>query len=187
MDIASFLFGTGIALFIALLAWGNQISKPREDVLILEEKYIRYIKRKKKQVLPLLRNPSKYKATQVIKALIGFVGDSKTGEEELQLAEDIKKLHGIKKSLEAHFAYRYSAVIALTLISFFLGYLSILYGKNLLTINLIDCIFSISFDAICISVFFIIVLLIVRDLIVTIGLEKRFVEALHNALDRIEG
>jgi hypothetical protein len=186
MDASSFFVGTGIAIFIALLAWGNQISKPREDLLGLEERYIHFLRRKKKQILPLLRHPSKYKSTQVMKALMGFVGDSKTGEEEIALIEEIKGLHKVKKELEGYYVFRYYAVITLTVCSFFFSYLSIMYGKANIAFQILGTKIPFSFNTILMVAFFAFIMLIIRNMIITGIVEKRFMEALYTALDRIE-
>jgi hypothetical protein len=39
MDLPAFFFGTGIALIIAVLAWGENLKKPGESVILIENNF----------------------------------------------------------------------------------------------------------------------------------------------------
>ena len=39
MDLPTLLLGSGFALFVVLLAWGNQIREPRKETKHIEEEF----------------------------------------------------------------------------------------------------------------------------------------------------
>ena len=65
LDFTSFSFEACLALLIALLAWGDQIRKPREAVTVVENKLLDKLKVAKNDLGPIIydtynRNSSTY-------------------------------------------------------------------------------------------------------------------------------
>ena len=182
MEMNSILIGTGIALFIALLAWGDQIRKPRDSLHELEKNYLEQLKRrgkKKSKILPLIRSSSEYTFRQQMSSLLE-VWDDKTEDTDLTLRDSIQSLHDQKKSIENHYNFRYYTVIGLTLISFIFAVVSDYWG------SISTHIWQITIDHLLIGTFFIIILIIIGNLISCNCKEQKFIQDLYSAFDKVD-
>jgi len=181
MEINSFLFGTGVALFLALLAWGDMIRKPRNSVSELEKSYIEQLKEKgktKQQILPIIRPPSEYSFSEQMSSLIDL-WDNKVKGKELQLRTDFKKLYVQKKNIEGFYSFRYYAVIIFTVVCFAMGILSSVLGS-------VDLFKGISLDVVSIGIFLFVIHIILANLIIAYQMENKFVKDLYKTFDKLE-
>ena len=128
LDLTGFFLGTAVALFITLLAWGNFIRRPREDLLKLEQKYIDTLGGKKKQILPLIRPYSTYTFNQQMNSILDVWSDKKIKGTDIKLSKEIRGLHDLRKRLENQYAFRYFGTLSLIIISFVLGIFSEILG-----------------------------------------------------------
>lgn len=176
------MIGTGIALFIALLAWGNQIRKPRDSLHELERSYLEQLKKrgkKKNKILPLIRPSSEYTFRQQMNSLLE-IWDDKTQETDLELRDSIQSLHDQKKSIEHHYIFRYYTVISSTILSFIFAIVSNYWG--LVEINL----WAININHILIGSFFIIIIIVIINLISCNCKEQKFIDDLYHAFDKVD-
>jgi hypothetical protein len=170
VDFVSLFFGTSIALFIALLAWGDFIRKPREELKDLESDYIKSLGRKnKKDILPLIRPYSTYTFTQQMSSVLGIWKDKRIGGEELELTKEIKRLHHLRKSLEFQYGFRYFGVVSSIIILFVLGVLSYLFPV---------------YNGVYLSILFVIILILLVNSLMIYFKENNFVKDLFNTLDK---
>ena len=179
MDLSTFFFAAGVALFIALLAWGDSIRKPRDEIVELERNYINQLKKKKHQILPLLR-PEKYTFTQQMSSLIEL-WDIKLTDKDIELRKIIKSLNDDRKFIEKCYSTKFFSTISLTLITFILGFLSIYYGNCIFFIGKIIS----SWNKVFITIFVLILLMILSNMIITNGKEKSFLNSINDALDKL--
>ena len=58
MDFTTFCFEASLAILIALIAWGDQIRRPRELVSKVESKFLAKLKKTRKELAPILHDVS---------------------------------------------------------------------------------------------------------------------------------
>jgi len=167
-----FLLGVALALFISLLAWGDQIRKPKEELLIIEKNYFKNIKKEKTKILPLLRQSSKSSFQDRINTIFDLGADKNISASDLELITKIKDLHKIRNKIENYYDNRYNTTIGLTVLSFFFGGLSFFLR---LEINLVF-----------LSIVIITIFYLLKNLHTTNKKEKLFFKKLYNILDKLE-
>jgi hypothetical protein len=189
LDISNILLGTGFALFIALLAWGDQIRKPRKDVAELEESFRKEFDLKKKVFNPLLRTSDdksndspKYSFFEQTKAMVGVIGNKKLKGENVKLLSRFKELNVIRNDLEKKYNYRYLLTLYFLIVLFVLGIAS-LFTSNV-TITLSRVIVDISYIYLGIVIVFII--LFICNFFSTHNIEDKFVTKIYDTDDNIE-
>lgn len=182
LELIGFFFGTGIALFISLLAWGNFIKQPREDLLKLEERYIGSLGSKKEKVLPLIRPYSTHTFKQQMTAVLDIWSDKKTKGKDIKLSNEIRTLHGLREKLEFQYAFRYLSTLFFTIVSFALGIFSSLYGE--ISWNFYNTKFSIINNWLFLSIFLSIVLIMLMNSLIIYFKENKFAKTLFEATDK---
>jgi len=183
IDLMSFFYGTGIALFIALIAWGDNIRKPGEEVLSIEDKFRNILKLKKAETIPLLRESSKYNFSKQMET-IAYLWEKDFKGKDLQLLSEIKELHKKRSSLDSIYDFRYLLVFFITILSFFFGGLSLLIGRTII-FNYQDFLFT--NNKAYLLVFMIAIFITLINLYCGYNKEKEFVEKIRNISDKIEG
>jgi hypothetical protein len=182
LELTGFFLGTAIALFISILAWGNFIKQPREDLLKLEEKYIESLGIKKTQILPLIRPYSTHTFKQQMNAVLDLWSSKKAKGEDAKLSNEIRTLHKLREKLEVQYAFRYLGTIFLILISFILGVLSSIYGE--ISWNIYKTEISIVNNWMLFSIFIIIVFLMLVNSLMIYFKENTFAKTLFETTDR---
>lgn len=136
VDISSIFLGAGFALLIALLAWGNQIRLPREEIRNLEEKCRKSFKFKKKDIEGILDKKEQYTKYQNIsyreriKILIHAVDEGRINQpEQIEALKTLNKNHEICKKLKLLYNIRFNLSVALLLLFFIFGIL-LVYLNN---------------------------------------------------------
>ncbi len=98
---AKLLFGCGFALFVALLAWGNQIRSPRMDVIELENDFVTQMKISKKSLKSLIREKEmsefekKYTNDDKLLGLLELVNKEVTSPTNIQVVNNFRNYHKI--------------------------------------------------------------------------------------------
>lgn len=190
VDISTLLLGSGFALFIALLAWGNQIREPRKEIKQLEEEFRKEFDLKKSELNPLLRRSyenltksDKYTFMDEMTALISVMEKNtlKDGK-DVNLLQQLKELNMTRCRLEKYYKNRYILSILLTFSFFILGIISIIGQNWKVTINEIS--YSMSGAYLIIVLFFVGIILI--NLIVTYYIEESFIDKIGEVSDLTE-
>ncbi len=130
MDISTLFLGSGFALFIAMLAWGNQIRLPREEIRNLEEKCRSKFKLKKNDIEGILDKKEPYTKYQNIsyreriKILIHAVDEGKIKKpEQIEALKTLNKNHETCKKMKRLYNIRFNLSVVLLLLFFIFGLL----------------------------------------------------------------
>lgn len=124
IDTINLLFGSGFAVFIALLAWGNQIRGPRKEVMQLEEAFRKEFSINKSTSNALIKESfdkkksAKFTFLQQTKAVLDVFDNPDVGDKDYSLFKQFQKLHGIRKQLEKDYKFRYLASVWLCIALF---------------------------------------------------------------------
>jgi len=176
-DLITFFFGAGIVLFVTLLAWGENIRKPREQILDLEDKFKQILKVPKRDINPLLKQ-SKYNFTEQMNAILDLIKKKKLKGVHIDSLKEFEKSNEKRKKLEFIYKFRYFGVLILSILSFLFGILSINTGT--------DYIYkSFTYNGFYFSLFLIIVAAILINLIVGYFLEESFIKNIIKISDEI--
>jgi type IV secretory pathway TraG/TraD family ATPase VirD4 len=189
-DATSLFLGSAFALFLALLAWGDQIRKPKKEITELEDQFRKAFGVEKKIFNPLFRKtydetkPSqKYSFLEQTKAMIGVLENKKLKGSNAALLNRFKELHDVRKDLEKKYTFRYLFTIWFCVGLFIFGLASIftnevmikIYSANIQIVSIAMFICSL----ICITV-------IIINLLRTHNKENEFVTKLYAVEDAIE-
>jgi len=136
MDISTFFMGSGFALFIALLAWGNKIREPRQDIRELEDKFVKSFETDRRDIKPLITNSYESIKGHLIEgfsdtmdALVEIM-DKIERKEDIALIKKFKDLDKLRKRLEKFYKMRYLFSLIFTFILFLLGIFSEANGNE---------------------------------------------------------
>jgi len=184
LELTNFFLGTAVALFISILAWGNFIKEPREDLLKLEQKYVESLGEKRKKILPLIRPYSKYTFKEQMSAALEVWSNEKVQNTDIQLFKEIKELHNIRKKLEIQYSFRYFGTILLMIFCFIIGILSELSGEKSWII--IKGGIIITNNWFFIFIFLISILIMIINCLSIYFKENKFAKKLFEALDKTE-
>lgn len=182
-----FFFATSVAIFISLLAWGDVMKKPREYISELERQFIKKMRSKKVDVLPIIRPLNQFSFKQQMSSLIKL-WETDFGKTELELRNIIKDLQSKKESIEYCYRLRYYGVLSLFLLSSILGLLSYNFGESQFVrpFKLIQMCIHIKYDVVFICILFAAILVIITNMILTNVKEKRFTDLLYHTFDQLE-
>ena len=190
LDFTSFSFEACLALLIALLAWGDQIRKPREAVNVVENMLLSKLKVAKKDLGTLIndtynRNSSKlgYGLAEVTQAAINLRDSKKLDETTIPMIEKLKKLNESRGKLEFQYEGRYFATILLAIWFGLSGLLSI--GNGSVAIATIYGI-SVVYDSLYGIVVIAIVSFILVNLVLTFFMEGKFLKDSETTENSIE-
>lgn len=189
-DFPTFCFQACLALLIALLAWGNQISQPRQIVKEVEKKFLLKLNKSQGEVAPIIHNffdaetgVLKYSLHDVTKAAVKLMKGKQLNEQTIAMINEIKSMNGKKKTLESEYTLRYFATVALDCWFGITGLLSTYVGNK--TINITNTL-SITIDIFCICIILAIVGLILINLVLTYSIESKFVIQASEFEDNME-
>lgn len=179
MDYCSFYFGTGVAIFLVLLVWGNQISNQRNEVLELEERFIKTIGQRKSTILPLLRDPSKYSFSRLTSSLIDCLQDRTINQEFVKYYNQITHVYSIFKKLTRCYEIKFLTATVMVALSFLFGTICGLLNDFLF--------FKIVSAFEVMAYFFISLIFCILIMYIYINsLEKRFISKIQELLDEME-
>ena len=177
MHIISFFFSTGLATVLVLLAWGDNFKKPSEYVINLENAFIKFLKLKKKELLPLLRNGFSF--IEQMSSIMDISKNEKVKAGDLNIIDEIKEIHNLRDKIEKKNKCKYYLVVILAIFSFVSGIISYLVGKivvyKIITIN-----------KILIFLFLIQITKIIYNLIRLYIIEENFTNLIHLTKDKVE-
>ena len=190
MELSTLFLGSGFALFIALLAWGNQIREPRKEIRNLENEFRMEFDLNKSEVNPLIRdrdskkNVKKYTFTDTNLALISIMEKNTLQDaKRVGLLKKLKELNKTRQELENHYKGRYILTLILTFLLFIFGSIS-LYTSDM-KIDIQPYSFSVN------NIFFLIVLtvmvIITINLVIAYTKEEAFIKKMSDISDDIEG
>ncbi|MCK4497164.1 MAG: hypothetical protein KAU24_03155, partial [Candidatus Aenigmarchaeota archaeon] len=120
-EITLFLLGSGVALFIALLGWSEQIRNPQKETGDLEKKFKDKFNLKS-DLTPIVRNTyntvKKSITTNLldeVKAITRVLGSKKLkNPKDISLLEKFREANEIVEPLEKFYACKYRWTIYLT-------------------------------------------------------------------------
>jgi len=165
LDITSLLLGSAFALFLTLLAWGDQIRNPRKEVTELEERFRTEFNIDKKVLNPLLRKsydtlncPKKYSFLEQTRSMISVLENKKLKGDNIKLLNIFRKLHDIRKDLEKKYKFRYIFSIWFCVVLFILGIISLFTAESSFTLAKINLPINLIF--LCIAIIFITIYII---------------------------
>ena len=128
MEISTLFWGSGFALFIAMLAWGNRIREPRKDVKELEILFIKNFETDKRTIRPLIKESyESLKKSPIegfpdtIDSLVGIM-DKIENKEDVEVIEKFKRVDKLRKTLENFYKIRYLSSLLLTFFFILFGY-----------------------------------------------------------------
>lgn len=182
----SFFIASVLAIFIALLAWGDAMRKPQEFLAVLEKEFIQNLKIKKSKILPILDDESEFTFLEQMTSLIDL-WETDFGKIELQLRNNIITLRSKKQSIEKYYTFRYYFVITMLFISIIFSGISLSIGNEKLTFLKIKYFPSQSVDELLMMIYFICIILVVFNLIRTNQKEKSFLDILNKSNDLLLG
>ena len=120
-------FGSGFGLFIALLAWGNQIKSPHSDIMDIENEFIKNYHLTKKSFIALIREKqltkldNKYSFGDKMSSIFEMIEKGITDSENINTLKEFQNYHIIRYYLENLYNTKY-------LLSLLLAYLLIISG-----------------------------------------------------------
>lgn len=177
----TFFFGAGLAFFIALLAWGDDIRRPQNQIQEIEKEFRISFKLKKKEIKSLARDSSKVGFLDKMSTLIALGKSGKLKVDELPLLNEMENLNKHKRELETIYNQRYFSVIVLTVFCLISGALSYFNGsESFLGLGL-------SYNIFYLILLVIGVFLTITNLVVGYFKETSFLKELYDFGDKIEG
>lgn len=152
MDLSAFLFGTGIALLVALLGWGNQIKENQSETKRLELLLAKRLGAKYKQVSEVTKKLDTNNVQQEFVNVLSSVKEI-INKDKINSSDHIQKLNSLS-SIESDFdiikkryILKYELTIKLTLLCIGLGiitfFLNDILGVQHIIIEMINYILSI--------------------------------------------
>ena len=188
IDISTLFLGSGFGLFIALLAWGNQIREPRKEIRNLEYEFRTEFDLEKSEINPLIRDTDKkvkkYSFMDTSLALISVMEKNTLQDaKRVKLLSKLKDLNKARKRLEKLYKSRYILTIILTFLLFIFGSLSLYTSET--SIDIQSSSFSISGIYFLIVLIFMLVIMI--NLVIIYIREEIFIKMISGISDDIEG
>lgn len=179
VNIPTFCFEASLALLVALLAWGDQISQPREAVRNVVSKFLENFNEYRKDLVPILYNSvdkrtgaMKYSLSEFVESALTLIDSGKIGQKDRNVIEKLNKLKNKKANLELDYSSRYFLTIALDIWFAVAGFLSVYNGDQPFAKAQG---FKVSFDVVYVSFIVLISLIILTNLIFTYLQERSFV------------
>ena len=189
IEISSIFLGSGFGLLIALLAWGNQIRLPREEIRNLEEKCKNKFKLKKKDIEGILDKKEPYTKYQNIsyreriKILIHAVDEGKIKEpEQIEALKTLNNNHEICKKMKKLYNIRFNLSVVLLILFFIFGILLIYFNDYFFVFQNIEFYFRNA--AVFVIVGF--CLIIIYNIIEIFLLEATFVDGMYVVLNILD-
>ena len=189
IDTTNLLLGSGFAIFITLLAWGDQLRQPRTEIMQLEESFRKEFDLKKRVTNPIIRKSydsmsqsGRYTFLQQTKSVVALLDNKKLKDGNIKLLERFRRLHGIRLMLEEKYRFRYFFTIFFCIYLFIAGIVSSFTADKLIHIRQ----FTIPIDYLLIGITLLIVAILIKNFIATYRKEDRFIEEINLMNDDIE-
>ena len=187
IDISTLFLGSGFGLFIALLAWGNQIREPRREIRNLESEFRKEFDLEKSEINPLIRDTDKkvkkYSFMDTSIALISVMEKNTLPPKRVELITKLKDLNKIREGLEKLYKSRYVLTFILTFLLFIFGSIA-LYTSDM-TVNIPPL--SVSINKLFLLNVLIIMFIIMMNLVLVYTKEETFIKKMSDISDDIEG
>jgi len=196
MALMELFFGSAFGLFIALLAWGDQIRKPRKEIMQLEERFRDEYNLPKQVTNPFIRksyqtlqDSTKYSFLQQTKAMIKLLENPKMRKCNVKLLEEFRKLHEIREGLEKKYRIRYFFSIGLCILLFVFSILSGIYSNIFIIFKLVELhkMAGINLNSLYFILVLVLIAIIITNLVTTYFKEEQFIKSLYEIDDKIEG
>lgn len=188
MDISTLFWGSGFALFIAMLAWGNRIREPRRDVKELETLFIKNFETDKRTIRPLVKESYESLKKSPIEGFLETIDslveimDNIKSKEDVEVIEKFKEVDKLRKTLEKFYKIRYISSLLFTFFLFLLGVLSFYIGN----IYLREPFLGIMSNQIYMFMFIIFVFIILTIIGIIYFLEEKFIVMIDETDDLLE-
>lgn len=118
-----FLFGSGLALFVALLGWSDQIRGINKDTRDLETRFLATTRVEKSTFLAVAKSTDPNRQLQAVANLIGSAQLARVSDVELLVL--FKSWNQQWDKLERFSSYKYDMTIVLTVLMFLSGVTSL--------------------------------------------------------------
>jgi hypothetical protein len=187
-ELPLFLFAGGLALFVALMGWSDQIRNPQRDVRELEIEFRKKTNIKNKDLNPIIKNfyqdkenidASFFGEIKSITKLL--VGGKLKGEENVKLLENFKTANGYVDKMEGLYRWKYRGVIFLTFLFFVGGMVLLLLPTYAISLECVSIDYSIILVSIPVIVIFILIFFAIRVSV----LEDKFKSILKELLNNL--
>ena len=134
-DLATFFLGTGVALTITLLAWGEQIRRPSKEIREIEEKFIHRYKVEKQDLQAITQSDKKKQSdfSQVMSSVVSTI--KKVPASKIELVKKIEKLQKIASKLETVLSYRYYFTIIFSIALMAFGAIALFVEEVVYTVD----------------------------------------------------
>ena len=182
VDIPTLFFGSGFALFLVLLAWGNKIIEPRQEISELEDEFVNAFKVSKRKFKPLVSKSYEKLSTSPLDGFLEQVNsmvdmmDKLKGPDDVEVIKKFQLLHHKRGELEKFYNSRYMLSLVLTFISFISGSLSIYNGSS--SGVEVNGFFTMSFNLIYLIIFIGFVFSMLTIMTFIYFLEEKFIKLL---------
>jgi len=128
-EITIFLLGSGVALFIALLGWSDQIRTPQKETKQLERQFMKKRKITWENLRAMIRSST---PAQKIKSYMNLMRAGKMKHKDInQQIKLLEDLNESKEALEKINIDKYNYTVYLTISCFLFGILSYLFHFKL--------------------------------------------------------
>ena len=127
-ELTLFLFGSGVALFVALLGWSDQIRSINKDTRELEERFLAATKINRRVFLSVVKPDSPDDQLAALTEILAS-GKPKTAA-AVEVLKIFKTWHEKWTNLETLSAWKYRLAVALTYVLFAAGLLSLLVDPH---------------------------------------------------------
>jgi aryl carrier-like protein len=117
-DITLFLFGSGFAVFVALLGWSDQIRGLTRETYELQSEFLKTTNLTKTELLPVLRAST---ADEQLHAFTGLMQTNKLGADGVRLLPLLRNWRRHHGRLEQIQSWKYGLTVALSLTFFVCG------------------------------------------------------------------
>ena len=135
MDISTLFLGSGFAIFLALLAWGNKIREPRREIYEIEKLFLKKFKTNKKNINPLLKQTYEKMKNNEMENFLDTIGSLVSIMDEIKQPEDVniiekfQEINTIRKKLEKLYKTRYILSLFFTFYLLLSGIISLFIGE----------------------------------------------------------
>ena len=190
VDFTTFCFEGSLATLIALLAWGNQISQPRQAVKEVENRFLLRFRESKKDVIPILHNSidketgkMRFSLNKITQSAISLLKDNKLDNLYTEIMKKLDKLNNTKRKFESKYTRRYFLTVTLDVWFALAGFLSLINGTS--TFGVVSG-NEFSYNEVYAVIIAIIGIVILTNLVQTYSKELNFMDQVEKLDDMIE-
>lgn len=187
MDLSGFMLGSGMALLIALLGWGNQIKDFHTETKRLELLLAKKIRSKYSDVKRLTNNLDieniQQSFSEVLKSVKKITHKNEKNEAaSLQVVNKLDIIERKYESIKNMYHKKYNLVVELSIICFSIGLVDLIFNSSIITLSnkfLVPYVVTI--------LFVIWIVRIIRLLIILNKTEKAFQRRITDIDELLEG